>query len=90
FHTFRACRRAFLAGDFAHAQNHAEKKEVVNGRAIYCVTAKRLPGVGAASPDRNTCHAACVRYYKCTFCPGVDTKRQPKKNRASRPEGKSS
>lgn len=57
----------------------------MNGRAIYCVTAKRLPGVGAASPDRNTCHAACVRYYKCTFCPGVDTKRQPKKTgRAAR------
>ncbi|MFX2677289.1 hypothetical protein, partial [Enterobacter hormaechei] len=55
--------------DFAHAQNHAEKKVVVNGRAIYCVTVKRLQGVGAASPDRSICHAACARYYKCTSCP---------------------
>lgn len=73
FHTLQPRRRAFLAGNFAHAQNRAEKQVVVNGRAIHCVAVKHWPGVGAASPDGVVCNAACARYYKYTSFPGALT-----------------
>lgn len=42
---------------------------MVNGLAIYCVPVRRLPGVGAASPDGGVCNFARARYYKHTSCP---------------------